>query len=42
MKKIPLDLDIPQIFNPLQLVGSEIGLGDKIKTTDPSVDIMCD
>ena len=41
-EKIPLDLDIPWSLDPLQLVDSEIGLGDKIKATNPSIDIMCD
>ena len=39
-KEIPLDLDIPQSLDSLKLVGRKIGLGTKIKATNPSVDIM--
>ena len=39
-KEIPLDLDIPQSLDSLKLVACKIGLGAKIKATNPSIDIM--
>ena len=39
-KEVPFDLDIPQSLNSLYFVGCKIGLGAKIKATNPSVDIM--
>ena len=39
-KEVPLDFDIPQSHNSLQFVGCKIGLGTKIKATNPSIYIM--